>query len=369
MAIVQERYKVSPYLLFFLLQSSQVGTGILNFQTKIATGAGQDAWVSVLFVGLSLQVLLFMGLIVIKNSSGENLASFHIDVFGKFIGKTLNVGLVFYFLLTSFLSLYNYVDLLQTFGFERIPAWELTFGICLVLYYIVLGGFRVVTGVAFWGVVLPLVFIPPFLITLQYLELENIMPFFNHGVKDYVISGKESIFMFMGFECVFIYYPFIKKGDKTAKWAHLGLLATTLLYFVLTILTFLYYTQGKLLRSQWATLTMIKVISFTIVESFEFIFIFVFFIVIVSSGCILLWSATRTLKISFNFKPSWSLFGILLAFFLLNIGLENIMYGRKLNGISSYIGLFFLYFYIPFLFIVSLVKKRIGRKRGGSEAT
>lgn len=363
MASVHENSKVSPFFLFFLIHSSQVGVGLLNFQSSLAKGAGQDSWISILMVGFSLNILLFLGFRVIKTSSGGDLPSFHTEAFGKFFGKLLNVGLVFHLMLGGFLAVYNYIDLLQTFAFDRIPLWELTFALCFVLYYIVSGGFRVVTGMAFWGVVIPLILIPPFIVLVQYLQVRNILPLFNHGLKDYVLSAKESVYMFLGFECVLIYMPFIKNGMKAKKWAYLGLWATTLLYLGLTVLTFLYYTQGKLLRTQWPTLTMIKVISFTVVESFEFIFIFVFFIVIISSVCIFLWSCTRTLKVAFNFTPSRSLLGILAAYFLMNIGLEDIIWGRKLNNISTYIGLGFIYGYIPFLFIVSLIKSKLDKRK------
>jgi len=363
MAAVKENSKVSPFFLFFLLHSSQIGVGLLYYQSWIAKGAGQDSWVSVLLVGFSLNILLFLGYKVIKTATGGDLPSFHKEAFGSFFGNILNVGLVFYLMLGGFLAVYNYIDLLQTFAFDRIPLWELTFAVCLVLYYIVSGGFRVVTGMAFWGVVIPLILIPPFIMLIQYMQFRNILPLFNHGIKDYLYSARDSVYMFLGFECVFIYWPFIKKGQKSMKWAYLGLLATTLLYFFLTIMTFLYYTQGKLLRTQWPTLTMIKVISFTVVESYEFIFIFVFFIVVISSVCIFLWSCTRTLKVAFNFKPSRSLLGILLAYFLMNIALEDIIWGRKLNNISAYIGIGFIYCYIPFLSIVSLIKAKLAKRK------
>ncbi|WP_181884579.1 GerAB/ArcD/ProY family transporter [Neobacillus piezotolerans] len=362
MKAVQERHKVSPFFLFFLIHCSQIGVGLLNFQAKIADGAGQDAWVSLLVVGASMNILLAFGFNAIKLSSGGDLASFHLEAFGRFFGKLANTGLVFYLLTVTFLTVYNYVDLLQTFAFDRIPLWELTFAICVVVYYIVSGGFRVVTGLAFWGVIIPLFIFLPFAMLIQYFQLRNIMPIFTHGFHDYLQSAKNSTYIFSGFECAFIYLPFIKNGSKSTKWAHFGLLASTLFYFVVTIITFLYYTQGKLLRTQWATLTMIKVISFTVVESFEFIFIFVFFIVIISSVCIFVWSCTRTLKITFQFKPSRSLLGIVAAFFFLNMGLEDIMFGQKLNLLGTYICLSFFYGYIPFIFLISLTRKKVLKK-------
>jgi spore germination protein (amino acid permease) len=360
---VQEKYKISPFLMFFLMPASQIGVGALNFQTRITTGAGHDAWVSILLVGLSINILFLMVMSILKSSSTGDLIGFHKEVFGKYIGNALNIILVCYFGLIGFNLTYGYIDVLQTWAFDMIPLWELTFAICIVYYYIVSGGFRVVAGIAFWGVAIPLLLIFPFILLYPYLELRNMMPFFSHSIKDYFISSRESIYLFMGFENILIYFPFIKNQKKSKKWGHFGLFATTSLYLGLCILTFLYYTQGKLAHTIWPTLTMIKLIRFSILESYEFVFIFIFFIIVISVVSISLWSCTRILKVTYRFKSTRVLLGLLITFFLLNLALEDIEYGKNLSKITAYSGTAFLYGYIPFLFFVSIIKRKIGKKK------
>ncbi|OCA83276.1 hypothetical protein A8F94_19445 [Bacillus sp. FJAT-27225] len=360
---VQEKNKLSPFFLFFLFPASQIGIGILNFQTRIAKGAGHDAWVSVLVVGLTLNILFMMVLVILKSSSTGDIIGLHKELFGKYIGAALNIILVVYFGLIGFSMTYAYIDITQTWAFDLVPLWELTFGICIVFYFVVTGGFRVVSGIAFWGFTIPIFLILPFTLLIPYLEIRNLMPFFSHGIKDYVVSGRESIYLFQGFENILVYFPFIKNQGKSKKWGHFGLLFTTLLYLSLTIGTFLYYTQGKLVHTLWPTLTMIKLIRFSILESYEFLFIFIFFIVITSSVSISLWSCTRILKGTFHIKASRALIGILIAFFFLNIALEDVDYGRKLSRITVYSGIAFLYGYIPFLFVVSIIKRKLDKKK------
>ncbi|WP_043930865.1 GerAB/ArcD/ProY family transporter [Bacillus sp. EB01] len=359
---VQEKNKLSPFFLFFLFPASQIGIGTLNFQTRIAKGAGHDAWLSLLVVGLSLNILFLMVMSILKSSPSGDLMGFHKKTFGKYIGNSLNMILVCYFGLISFSLLYGYIDILQTWAFDMVPLWELTFAICIVVYYIVSGGFRVVTGIAFWGVVIPIFLIFPFILLYPYLELRNMMPFFSHSIKDYFVSGRESIYLFIGFENILIYFPFIKNHGQSKKWGHLGLFSTTLLYLGLCILTFLYYTQGKLAHTLWPTLAMIKLIRFSVLESYEFVFIFTFFLVITSIVSISLWSCTRILKVTYGFKPTRALLGFLIAFFLLNLALEDIEYGKKLSKITAYSGIAFLYGYIPFLFLVSIIKRKMEKK-------
>jgi spore germination protein (amino acid permease) len=354
---VKESSMVSPFFLFFLINGSQIGVGLLNFQARVSIGAKQGAWLSVLFVGMLFLFFLWMIRFILKSSAQVDLIHFHTATFGKFIGSLLNIALVLYFFFVSFSIMYSYIDLLETWAFDRVPLWELTLALCFVCYYIVSGGFRVVTGLAFWGVVIPSFLVIFFTALFPYLELRNLMPFFSPSLKDYFISAKESIFIFIGIECMFIYLPFIKNGQEKIKWAYFGHLLTVFIYVGLLIFTYLYYTQGKLSHFLWPTLTMIKIVSFSFMESFEFIFIFVYLIVITSCICIYLWSITRVLKVSFHFKPTKSLFVILAIMFCLNIILEDLFFGTLISRITSTLGMGMMFVYIPLLFLISLVKR------------
>lgn len=49
---IQERFLISPFLVFFVIHATQVGVGALNFQRPLMKEAGQDAWMAVLMAGL-----------------------------------------------------------------------------------------------------------------------------------------------------------------------------------------------------------------------------------------------------------------------------------------------------------------------------
>lgn len=366
MAAVKESSMVSPFYLFYLVLSSQLGIGMMNFQSKISKGAGQDAWVSIVVIGVSVHFLLMMIKHVLKTASKGDLISFHVDVFGKYIGRILNILFVLYLIFVGFMILYTYIDLLQSWAFDRIPTGELTLATCVVLYYIVSGGFRVVSGIVFWGLILPSFLGISVYYLFPYLNIQNIMPLFNHGLKDYFISAKEGLFIFVGFECLLFYLPFVKNGENSMKWAYFGNLGATIIYLFLTIITFMYFTQGKLKHTVWPTLTMIKVVSFTMVESFEFIFIFVMFILVLSSICLYLWCSTRILQQTFNFKRTKMLILILLLYFFSTLFFDNIIYIQLLMDILTYTCLALFYLYIPLLFLISCIKRAVSKRKGDS---
>ncbi len=57
----------------------------------------------------------------------------------------------------------------------------------------------------------------------------------------------------------------------------LELLFSTLIYVVLAIVSFMYYSEGQLNRTIWPTLTMLKIIKVPFIQRFEYIIIFVWF--------------------------------------------------------------------------------------------
>lgn len=356
---------VSPYLLFFLMHSTQTGVGVLKFQSQIIKGAGQNAWMSILVFGLSLHLIFFMMLYILKQSDTENILSLHKEVFGKYFGSLLNLLLAGYFLLASLFALHTYIDILQIWVFNGIASWEYSLLFCILIFYIVSGGFRVVTSIAFWGVVIPSFLLLSLLYLLAYAELSYLTPLFKYGLKEHLISIKEAVPVFLGFETVLVYYPFIKDKRKSTKWGHIALLYTTLLYTFITVVTFMFFTLGKLAHLTWPTLTMIKIIQFPFLERFEFIFIFTWLLVVLPVNCVYLWSATRAIKWTIpKLRPTFILAVILGGFFYVNTQFIDIEFSYFMAKVVGNSGMVFLFGYIPLLFLLSVVRSKLKNRWG-----
>lgn len=362
-SIVKENKMVSPYFLFFLMHSTQTGVVVLNFQSDIIRGAGHDAWLSVLVLGLLMHVPFLMMLYILKYSSSGDILSFHREVFGRIIGGTLNIIMACYFSIISLFALHSYIDILQIWVFDGIAPWEYSLLFSILVFYIVSGGFRIVTAIAYWGVIIPSLMLISLLYVLDFLEVSYILPFLQYEVKDFFISAKEAAPIYLGFETVLIFFPFIKHKEKATKWGHLALLYTTILYTTIAVTTFMYFTQGKLEHLTWPTLTMIKIIKFPFLERFEFIFIFTWLLVVMPVICIYLWSAIRSIKMTIpKVKPTYVLIGLLAIFYFVNSQLIEIEFSHFLTHVTTYSGLVFLFGYIPLLFMIAVVRKKLKNK-------
>ncbi|WP_413304623.1 GerAB/ArcD/ProY family transporter [Bacillus sp. 1P10SD] len=359
--LVPEKAKVSPFLVFFLVHTMQVGIGVLGFQRIIALTAGYDAWMSVIFAGLSIHIIIWMMYKILETVDGDIITA-HSFVFGKKIGKLLSFPFVLYFLMIALTLLRTFIEVVQVWMFQDMSTFWYSFAFCGLAIYIIFGGFRTVTGVAFFGVVLPAYLILTFFFTIPYADVKNLLPIFDHSVKDLVMASYQMSLTYLGYEVLLFFYPYIKDPQKSKKWAHLGVLYTTVLYTLLTFVTFTYFSEGQLQKNIWATLTMWKVVEMPFVERFEYIGIANWNIIILPNFCIALWCGSRIVKRVTNIKQKYGV--LVLAMFTL-IFINFFKSREQINTLIDYTGkiAFFLnYGYIPLLFFLVLIVKKVKKK-------
>ncbi len=335
---------------------------MLQFQRLVVQGAEQDSWLAVLLTGISLHFVLWMMYHILRNPS-KDVIDVHRFCFGKYMGNAASLLLIAYFFVTALTVLRVYIHVLQVWIFPSLQTWELSLIFIGILYYLVTGGFRALTGFCFFSVILSTVLMASFYFPLEYGQLHHLLPVFNHSVSDLLFSAQSSSIVFIGFESLLLYFPFLRTPQESMKWAHLGLLFSTIKYVVLLVITLIYFSQGHLIHSLWPTLEMTKIIEIQFLERFEFLFIFSWFMIIIPTVCIPLWCCTRILKRVCKIKPRWSL-AILMSFlFVASLFVSDQLKVDTLGNVSSVSGLYFVYAYIPLLFIFYKIIERIKLKR------
>lgn len=355
---VDIRYQVSPYLLFFIIYASQVGVGILSFQRGIAKEAGYDGWISVLLAGCLAQILIFIMYKLVSKANGD-IVMIQRDIFGKYAGGILNFIIIIYYGLASISVLRSYIEIVQVWIFPTLPTWCLSIFFMILCYRIISGGFRVVVGVCFFSVMIPTFsLITSFFFPLKYAHIENLMPVFDHSPLEILSGIKSSIYTLAGFEILLMVYPFIRKSKSSQRFVHLAILATTLIYTLSAIISFLYFSEEQLSMTIWPELSMTKIIHFSFLERFEYIYISFYMITILAIISLLLWSSSRGFKLIFQIKQKYPL---IILCFLNVIGCQflpdrNIII--KYQELISQINFWIFYVYIPILYLLFNVLKR-----------
>ncbi|ESU31338.1 hypothetical protein G3A_17150 [Bacillus sp. 17376] len=355
---IPERLQVSPFLVLYLIMSMQIGIGVLGYQRIIAKAAGYDAWISVFVAGLSIHIIVWMIYKICGTAEGDVVAV-HTFVFGKKIGNVLSTGFIVYLLIFALAVLRTYLEVVQVWMFPEISPFWYSFVFLLLSVYIIFGGFRTVTGIAFFGIVLPSYLLLTFGFALRYGDFRNLLPILDHSLKDMATSAFNMSLTYIGFEIPLFFYPFIKDAPKSQKWAHLGVFLTTIIYTVLAITTFTYFSEAQLAKSIWATLEMWKIVSIPFVERFEYIGIANWNLIILPNICIALWGASMILKRSFKLRQKK---GVIILALICLIAIPFFDTRAKINLLNDWvakIGFSVTFVYIPFLFIATMVAKKV----------
>lgn len=359
---VPENRKISPFIVFFLIHSVQIGVGILGFQRIIAKSSGYDAWMSVIIAGLLTNVIVFL-IFKIVQSGGGDLTEANRTAFGKWIGKGLDVMYIIYFCLFAVTVCRTYVEVVQVWMYPRFAVWAFTIPFFLLVIYIVSGGLRTVAGVAFFGTVLPAYLVLTFGFTFPFSDFNNLLPVWDHTFLNIVLSTRDMTLSFLGYETLLIFYPYLKNGEKSKKWAHCGLLATTGVYTVLTLISFAFFSEGQLEKTVWATLSMWKIVQMPFVERFEYIGIANWCLIILPNVCIALWCGSRIAKRSFQLHQRKTLIFLSVICVIAISLIKDRNQINILNDLTSQVGFYLNFVYLPFLLFMILLMKKVRKKQ------
>jgi spore germination protein AB len=359
---IPERFQVSNFLVFYLIHSLQMGVGVLGFQRVVAKTAENDAWIAVIMAGIGIHIILWMIYGILDKGNGD-ITDIHRAIFGKWIGKMLSSLFIVYFILLAVTVLRTYIEIIQVWVFPVFNTWLFSIAFLGLVFYIVSGGFRIVTGIAFLGVVLPLYLILTFIYPIEFSFFENLLPIWDHSVKEMLLSAKDVTLSLLGFEALLLYYPFLKDPTQSKKWAHGGVLLTTTLYLLAMIVSLSYFSPEQLEKNIWASLSILKIVQLPFVERVEYIGIASWIIVILPNVCIALWASSRIAKRIFKRSQRSSLILILMITLIIVNQLKTRQQVNFLNELTANTGFYLLYVYIPILFAISFIYYKLKEKK------
>jgi spore germination protein (amino acid permease) len=268
--------------------------------------------------------------------------------------------LLVYFFLLAFTVLRTYIEIIKIWMFPLMGTWQFSLIFLALTYYTVLGGFRVVTGLCFWGVVIPLLTIFPMLFfPLEYAHYRNLLPVFDHSIGEIFSASKAMALQYLGMEMLIVYYPFIKQPEKSHKWAQWGNALTTFLYLIIMLVAIVFYNEEQIQHITWPTLTLAKIPEVPFIQRMEYIIISIYVLVVFPIICIAVWSASRIAKKLFSIRQRRFVPVILILLFIGALWFEEKEQIERLNKWTSTIGLYIVIFYIPALYIYVTAANKI----------
>ncbi len=356
---IKPNYLVNAFLVFFVVHATQIGVGLQGFQRIIYRDAHQDAWISVLIAGLGTSILVFVIIKTLELYESSDIYGIHYDVYGFFFGRLFNAIYIFYVLICFFVVLRNYIEVIQAWVFPELSLWFLSLSIILLVVYGITSGIRSMVGIAFFSVTLSLWLLVFLVYPLQYARWDQMLPMMEADILSLLKGAYNMTFTMLGFEILYVIYPYIKEKKKVQKFAQFGLLFSTIIYVALMIVAIIYFSGMQLERTIWATLSLFKIVRLPFIERFEYVAITYWMLIILPNLIFYMWSACRGIKRMFNIeetKSVWFFSAIIL------IAVQFIVTRTQVNMINDYFAKFAFYVVVcyPFvLYATAWLRKRV----------
>jgi spore germination protein (amino acid permease) len=353
---------VNAFLVFFIVHTTQVGVGLQGFQRIIYRDAQQDAWISVLISGIVTCLLVFIITKTLALYGSTDIFGIQHDVFGFLIGKVLNCLYIFYSLLSFFVVLRNYIEVIQAWIFPELPLWFLSMSMLILVIYGITSGVRSMIGISFFSVILSLWLLLFLCYPLKFARLDQMLPMFEADLFSLLKGAYNMTFTVLGFEVLYTIYPYLKEKKKVMKFAQLGILFTTFIYTTLMIVAITYFNGVQLEKTIWATLSLFKIVRLPFIERFEYVAITFWMLIILPNLIFYMWSACRGMERVFKVSIQRSIW---LFSLIVIISVQLIITRTQVNHLNDLFAkcAFFVVACYPFiLYSFAWLKKKVFKK-------
>lgn len=353
----------NAFLIMFVTHAVQTGVGIVGLPRIVFLEAKHDGWISVIFAGFMVAIVLWFMFLMLKQYDSADLYGIQVDVFGKWIGNVMNFIYMIYLSACFFVILMNYIEIVQVWIFTDLPTWQISIVLILLTLYGVQGGTRIVVGIAFFSVLGTAWMILILFVPIKYSDPTHLFPIWNTETMKILKGAYRSSLSMIGFELIMFLYPYIKEKKKALFFAQLGNLYTTFLYTVVTIVSITFFAEISLSRTIWPVLSMFKIVRLPNLERFEFIAVSFWMLVILPNMCGYLWAASKGFTRVLNWKQNKGIWIIAIIIWGATFFVKARYQMNELTDVIGKAGFYFAFCYPVVLSIIVLIKKWFVRRK------
>ncbi|KGP73094.1 GerAB/ArcD/ProY family transporter [Pontibacillus yanchengensis] len=361
---IKPNIQITAFYLFFIIHTMQIGAGIMGVPQIIYKESKNNAWISVLIAGVFLHLTIFVMVTLLKQYNNADLFAIQKDVFGKWISRFLGTFYILYVLTVTSSILLNYTEVVQVFIFPKMPSLQITFFLLFLATYAITGGFRVVVGSAYLFFFLTIWLVFSLYEPVRHVDWDHYFPLSQATPKELMLGAYKTTFSVLGLEVLLFVYPFISNKKKVPIAAHLAVLLTTILTFLVTFISIGYFSGPQLEEQIWPTLAMFKIIQFSILERFDFIAVAFWGFVILPNIILFIWLASYGAKRLYHVKQKHALYVIIILLYAFTNFFEYRFNINTITDLAANVGFYAVFIYPYFLLLIVLVKKKFTKGQG-----
>ncbi|MDP9726499.1 spore germination protein KB [Priestia aryabhattai] len=363
-----EKAKISVIQLFALMFIFELGTALV---VSYGTGAGKDAWLSILLAMSGGIVLSFIHYFLFHRYSNLPLTGYVRKIFGKYIGWIISLCYCVYFLYICGRNVREFGSIIVSSTLPETPLLVINIALVLVMCYVLHLGVEVVgrTAEVFIVILFLLGAVGNFFVLVSGdVDFHQIRPFLEHGWKPIFTTAFPHLIVFPFGEMIAftMLLPYLNRPELTKRVWLTAVISSGLILSWTVLLNTSVLGIDVMQRSVFPTLTAVgKVNLFDFIERLDAIVVFTLLITVFFKASIYLYAAVIGIADLFKANTYHRILlpiGTIVIFLSLTMASSFSEQGEEGFLIEKYIS-FPLFIVIPlFMLVISIIRNYVKNK-------
>ncbi len=370
---LEQRPAISPIQLVMFEFGVIVGVGFLFMPRGAIEKAREDAWVTVILAGICALVSLWMINRIARTFPNDTVIEYNCKIFGNFIGNMLNITLGLYYLFFSITGIRIMAEVVRAEMLPFTPIGAIIAAMMLVIIYSGWNGLMPIIRIFESGLPITLILmILFFLLAFFRADWTQLQIPFQKGVLPILNALPQTIYSFLGYEVLFLYYPFLTRKENSFSSGAIAIVAGALFYAFLVLGTIVTLGPDVSITQTYPVVDMTKTIEVVrqFVERAELLLIMLWLPLAYTTHLGFFFSSAFTFHRTFpRLAMRWWMVLLLPIVYILSLIPDNLIDMLKWSDLVGGAGLFFTVPYPLILFICILLSRKKGnlpsaRKKG-----
>lgn len=351
----------------FLTFGTIVGVGFIFLPRGVVEKAREDAWITVLLAGGVSILSLWLITRVARSFPHETAFEYNRKLLGRMLGFLFNLLISVYFLFFVVTGIRTMVEVVRSEMLPFTPIEVTLLAMLLTVLYTSWHGLMPIVRLNESGLPISILLIFVFLL-FAYLEADwyEMRAPFLEGINPILQPLPSTVYSYLGYEVLFLYYPFLVNQKKAFVSGAIGIGLAAVFYVFIVVGTIVTLGPEVTITQTYPVVTMAKVIELVrqFVERAELLLIILWLPLAYSTHVVTFFSAAFSFHRTFPaISLRWWMAILFPAVYFLAMVPENLMEMEEWSNRVGSVGLFLLIGYPLILLAARLVRRRRGTGR------
>lgn len=337
-----------------------IAMGLLSFPNQLSA-VGYSQWWIPIFFGIIANITIIPMIWLAGKYKEDNLYKIHEVLFGRYIGKTINVVVILLGCLLITATVERYLEMIQV---VVLPYRTILGPLIILMLVAIFIAKRGIKSVARFCIIAFFLTVPMMYLLRWGLEegkVTHLLPLFNFTGKEFLAATRDSFSSIVGYELLMFYFPYIINQKKVFKHASIGIWITISIYLIISIVSVIHFSEWQLKNILYPVLNLFKYVELSFLEKIDTIGITFWVFLILSSVSAYLWVLKEGIESLRSKKHAVHLYIIaaiisVMVYLPLSQSLEETIYG------NSFYASYALILWPNLLCLVHLIKSRIKKE-------